>query len=221
MLFRSPFEGTFSAGLKGGEFLDAVRRFRASGAEALFARFVKNHNVVTPTLVAYRPQDPAAPDDPHSRYVALSQRKEWEKQVPRASAEQFAESKRTFSEFQEVVRLMHRAGVVLITGTDIAGNRVPGFTLHEELEALVQSGLTPAEALRAATLTPATVVNKGSEMGSVEIGKLADLVLLDANPLDDIRNTQRIAAVVLRGRVFNRRDLDGLLRQAEELASRN
>jgi imidazolonepropionase-like amidohydrolase len=129
--------------------------------------------------------------------------------------------KQIFAELREVVRQMHRAGVTLVTGSDIAGPRVPGFGLHEELILLVEAGLTPMQALQAATLTPAKVLNKANDLGTVEKGKLADLMLLDANPLDDIRNTQRISAVILNGKLLNRAALDRLLEDAARAAENN
>jgi len=90
----------------------------------------------------------------------------------------------------------------------------PGYALHDELERLVDSGLAPAEALRAATLAPAMFLGIDHESGTVAAGKRADLVLLDADPLRDIRNTRRIDAVVLDGRVFTRAALDRLLADA-------
>jgi imidazolonepropionase-like amidohydrolase len=88
---------------------------------------------------------------------------------------------------------------------------LPGFGLHEELALLVESGLTPLEALQSATRNPARYFGKSAEMGTVEAGKAADLVLLDADPLLDIRNTQKIRAVVMRGRYYSRQDLDRML----------
>lgn len=219
------FEGTFSAGLKEGESLPAIRRFRSGAAEALFARFVKNGAFFDPTLSAYRSiiegMDGSALRDPRRRYVALSFRKAAEKEDQKASAEELAGWKAMFAELIEVVRQMHRAGVPILTGTDLAATRVPGFPMHDELALLVSAGLMPLEALQAATLNPARAVKKTGDFGTVEAGKVADLVLLDANPLDDIRNTQRISAVVARGKLSRRADLDLLLREAEELARRN
>lgn len=216
------FEGTFTAALNGRKLPDAIRQFRADGAEKLFARFVKNHTVVDPTLIALRSyaeaSDPSAPPDPRSRYVALSLKKEWQKLAKPMSAEDLAELKQTVDELREVTRLMHRSGVTLVAGSDIAGPRVPGFSLHDELVLLVEAGLTPLEALQAATLTPAKVLNKASDLGMIGVGKLADLVLLDGNPLEDIHNTQRIRAVIVNGKLLNRMALDRLLADAESAA---
>jgi hypothetical protein len=121
------FEGTFSAGLKDGQAVDAIRRFRAKGAKELFARFVKNKTVVTPTLVAYRSiiesLDSSLPPDPRRRYVALSLKKEAKKQAEPTSAEELAGWKRMFAELREVVRMMNQSGVTLMAGTDVAGPR--------------------------------------------------------------------------------------------------
>ena len=219
------FEGTFATAMKGRKLPDAIRQFRADSADKLFARFVKNGTVVDPTLVAFRSaidfSDPSLPPNPHSKYVALSLKKEWQKMAKPVPAEDLAEMKQIFAELREVVRQMHRAGVTLVTGSDIAGPRVPGFGLHEELILLVEAGLTPMQALQAATLTPAKVLNKANDLGTVEKGKLADLMLLDGNPLDDIRNTQRISAVILNGKLYNRAALDRLLEDAARAAENN
>lgn len=219
------FEGTFASALKGRKLPEAIRQFRADEAEKLFSRFVKNHTVVDPTLVAYRSvvefSDRSLPPDPRSRYVALSLKTEWKKRAQPVSAEDLAELKATFSELREVVRQMARAGVTLVAGCDTSPRVPPGFSLHDELALLVEAGLTPMQALQAATLTPARVVSRDKDLGSIETGKMADLVLLDANPLDDIRNTQRIAAVVVGGKLLRRADLDALLRQGEKLAITN
>ena len=87
-----------------------------------------------------------------------------------------------FPEFVAVVGQMHEAGMTLLAGTDIAADRPTGTTLHRELGLLVEAGLSPAEALRAATITPARVLGVDDELGTVRGRKLADLVLLDAEP---------------------------------------
>jgi cytosine/adenosine deaminase-related metal-dependent hydrolase len=109
---------------------------------------------------------------------------------------------------------MFRAGVPFMAGTDTAAgvHIFPGFSLHDELALFVRAGLTPMEALQTATRNPAVFLNRLAETGTVEKGKRADLVLLDADPLEDIANTRRIRAVVLAGRYFARPDLDRMLR---------
>lgn len=218
------FEGTFSARLAGGSLDEAIRRFRAESADTLFARLVRNRTPVTPALGGWRyiveHPDTSWLPDPRMRYVARSL-KEAARQAPPFSVPEFADLKRTVAEFCEVVGEMGRSGVTLLAGTDIAGPRIPGFSLHDELTALVDCGLTRLQALQAATLNPAKILHKESDFRSVKAGKLADLVLLDANPLDDIRHTQRIAAVVVGGELLRRGDLDALLRVAEEMASEN
>ena len=114
---------------------------------------------------------------------------------------------------------MNRAHVSLLVGTDAMNPFVfPGFAVHEELALLVEAGLTPLEALRAATIAPAVFLHATDSLGTIDRGKLADLVLLDANPLIDIRNTSRIRAVVLGGRFLDRAALDSTLTAAEKAA---
>lgn len=101
--------------------------------------------------------------------------------------------------------------VRLLAGTDAGAlYTYPGSSLHDELAQLVRAGLTPAAALRAATLGPAEYLGATDTLGRVTVGRVADLVLLDADPLADIRNTRSIRAVVLRGRLFGREALDAL-----------
>jgi hypothetical protein len=100
---------------------------------------------------------------------------------------------------------MHRAGVPIAAGTDTPiGYAIPGYSLHRELELLVRAGLTPLEALAAATLRPAEFFGLTAEMGTIDEGSLADLVLLSANPLEDIANTRAIEAVVSKGTLVPR-----------------
>jgi len=116
---------------------------------------------------------------------------------------------------------MFRAGVPFMAGTDTAAgvHIFPGFSLHDELALFVRAGLTPMQALQTATLNPAKFMGRLADLGTVEQGKLADLVLLDANPLDDIANTRRIRAVVLAGRYFDRPALDRMLKDVEKAAA--
>ncbi len=110
--------------------------------------------------------------------------------------------RREFRKYQELTGILFRAGIPLLAGTDTAEPYCPpGFALHQELEMLVESGLTPAAALTAATAHNARALKMDGTLGSIQPGKLADMVLLNADPLADIRNTRKIAAVIKSGRV--------------------
>jgi imidazolonepropionase-like amidohydrolase len=104
----------------------------------------------------------------------------------------------------DLVTRFHAAGVPLGAGTDTPiGVALPGYSLHTELERFVDAGLTPLEALATATVRPAEFFGLADEMGTIEVGRRADLVLLGANPLDDIRNTRKVVGVVSKGRVVD------------------
>jgi hypothetical protein len=108
---------------------------------------------------------------------------------------------------------MNQAGVGILAGCD---GLVPGFCLADELQLLVRSGLSPLAALQTATLNPVRWLGLERALGTIERGKAADLVLLDANPLNDIGNVRRIAAVVRNGTLFTRADLDAILQKARD-----
>jgi hypothetical protein len=113
-------------------------------------------------------------------------------------------AERNFSRHLQIVGLLHRAGVPIMAGTDVLNPFCfPGFSLHDELALLVEAGLTTMQALQAATLNPAIFLHATDSVGTIETGKLADLVLLDADPLVDIHNTKRISAVVLDGQLID------------------
>jgi len=158
--------------------------------------------------------DPRTPSDPRLKYMGPFVRTFWDpKSVQnRTLVEESALLKRSYKRSLEEVGKMHRAGVQILAGTDTpAPNCFPGFSVHDELHLLVQAGLTPMEALQTATRNPARYLDRLPELGTVEKGKIADLVLLDANPLEEIRNTQRIAAVIVRGELLNNAALHKLL----------
>lgn len=127
-----------------------------------------------------------------------------------------------FAHNLQIVGALHRGGVPFMAGTDTAPGVyiMPGFSLHDELANFVESGFTPMEALQTATSNPARFLGMESSFGSVEPGKIADLVLLNANPLEDIRNTRKISAVISNGRLLNRVALDQVLVNVEAAAKR-
>jgi imidazolonepropionase-like amidohydrolase len=134
--------------------------------------------------------------------------------------EDFANARRAFQKYLEVVGGLRRAGVEIIAGTDTLNPYCfPGFSLHDEMALLVRAGLSPLEALQAATRNAARFLGKLDSLGTIETGKIADLILLDANPLDDIGNTKKINAVVMNGRLLDRKALDQMLNQVEAAAN--
>jgi hypothetical protein len=121
----------------------------------------------------------------------------------------------------DIVRKLHAANVPFLAGTDTpAGVDVlPGISLHLELQRFIAAGFTPLEALQTATLNPAKFYNKLSDYGTVQPGRIADLVLLEANPLDDIANTRKIAGVIHDGQYLSPQDLDQLRTKLKQLAA--
>lgn len=224
----SPLEDEF---LKGGKteakFLSTYDPARAAG---LFALLAKNQTWQCPTLVWERggnlieTRDFAR--DTRAKYVPAYWKdvtwKRFTDQVEHEFNTDDLATRRRFVEKElEVVNAMHRAGVPFLAGTDSPPGVYifPGFSLHEELQRFAAAGFTPLEALQTATLNPAKFLGMEDTLGTVEKGKLADLVLLDTDPLDDIRNTQKIFAVVANGRYFSRKDLDKMLMDVEQAAT--
>jgi imidazolonepropionase-like amidohydrolase len=199
-------------------------------AKALIALFLKNQTWQVPTLYWERgewliEQTNSGPD-PLEKYAPVAWRdRTWPmftRDISKGwSTDPVADREKFFQEELKMVGEMNRAGVPILAGTDTAaGVRVyPGFSLHDELELLVRAGLTPMEALQAATLNAGKYLDL-ADTGTIEKGKRADLVLLDSNPLVDIKNTRTIQSVVLAGRYFSRTDLDHLLHQVEEAAAK-
>ncbi|MFN2317445.1 MAG: amidohydrolase family protein [Gemmatimonadales bacterium] len=185
-----------------------------------------------PTLLNERGYFVGPPDsaehDPRLAYIPGEERRVWSEGLRQFGAEHAAKAQgaaeaRTaqWRATLALVRTLAREGVPFLAGTDLGGGYIfPGSGLHDELALMVEAGLSPFEALRAATLEPARYLGATDSLGTIALGKLADLVLLSANPLEDIRNTQQIEAVVLNGRYLDRRALDGLLTEAEGAANR-
>jgi lysophospholipase L1-like esterase len=188
-------------------------------AAELFARFVKNGTWVCPTLTVL--SGPVFQDerdlanDPRLEYMPLPTRRWW-KNYPIVARAKWAWVRKRREQQLVVVGAMRRAGVGLLAGTNVFNPySFPGFGLHDELALFVQAGLSPMEALRTATYNPAKFFGKLDSMGTIEQGKIADLVLLEANPLQDISNTQEIAAVVFGGKIYQTAALQKMLAQVK------
>jgi predicted amidohydrolase YtcJ len=205
------------------EFLAMFRHTRAlydsrdpAACASAIEAYHRNGLAVTADLVAYHHVVHAKQvlaDTARMRLVPREIRRNWEKWLDSETTREFQSILGPIVALElENVRLLNKAGILLLAGTDVGVPlQVPGISLHVELERLVEAGLTPLEALQTATLNPARVLNMTDSLGTVEAGKLADLVLLDADPLADIRNTQKIRAVLANGRLYRRAELDQLL----------
>ena len=214
-----------------------TRRYETAGRRAmvdehdafqcdeLFAAMRNNGTWFVPTHVTRKmdafADDPAYREDPRLRYIHPFQRKVWSEDADGMVAnDPSPEGRKAFMDFYEkgleLTGAAHRAGVPLLAGTDANDTYAfPGSGLHDELEELVKAGLTPSEALVAATVSPARYFGVEGEYGNIAEGKAADMVLLRENPLTYIRNTRSIEAVVLGGRLYRREDLDALLAGVE------
>lgn len=193
----------------------ALGRCTSANTGPLFAKLVRNNTWVVPTLVAQLEvalwPNRGLPGDSAARYLPDSLKRfvaEIFPMPPDVPPTADVVGRRLFARRIAVTGSLHRAGVHLMPGTDAPlRNSPPGFGLHQELVYFVGAGLTPFEILRSATLEPARFFGMLDSLGTVEVGKVADLVLLDANPLDDIANARRSVAVVANGRRFDiRRD---------------
>ena len=198
------------------------------GRDSLFSAWAAEGTVMVPTLVASFARlhptdsviawiDPARL--PKLRYAPAQKRLEWRQTMEIiARNEQPFDYRGHYAGTLDDLRMMRRAGMRILPGSDFPAPLViPGIDLHEELAKFVdEMGMSPLEALRSATLHPAEFFGIADSLGTIAPGKLADLVLLDANPLDNIRNTRRINAVFANGRLLDRAALDELLSEAAQ-----
>jgi imidazolonepropionase-like amidohydrolase len=203
---------------------EADKTFSPEKAAALWATLKRNGSWVTPTLysisiVAHSTQ--LSPDDPLLAYVPLALQKEW-RPTGSPSQKELADAawwERQYENDRKLTGEMRRAGVRLLAGSDSLDRYVfPGSSLHYELRELVAAGLTPQEALQAATENPAEFFGR-KDTGLIAAGRRADMVLLDADPSQDIANTQKISGIVLAGQFLQRKDLDALLEKSRAAAA--
>lgn len=215
---------------RNGAWMSAFDALTPDARKSVIERWVRNRTVFDPTIIAgigFRNtpdsivlaiiDDTSGTRDPRMRYISAAVAREWRSMMDMKKVEgpqpDWASLHRQAA---ANLRMLDSAGVIIVTGSDLSGPLVfPGFAIHDELALLVrQGGMSPARALRAATLGPAQFFQQESERGTVAAGKAADLVLLTADPLADIANVSRIDSVILRGRLLDRAALDRLLSDA-------
>jgi len=190
----------------------------------IFATFVKNGTWWVPTVVTERADAYAEESlaDPRSRLVLPTRWANWVAVAERVRARPVDMRRSLYLKLREIVAQAYRAGVRVTVGTDAGAVFVfKGSSMHDEMTELAGAGLTPAQVLKAATIDAAEFLGKTDDFGSVEKGKFGDLVILNDNPVADIRNTQKIDSVVFGGRHFDRSALDGLLEGVAKAVKEN
>jgi hypothetical protein len=190
-------------------------RSSQSGIEGVARRLKNAGTVVQSTLINYDTfsptRRPAIARDPAIDYLQPSARDRWRRLPPNVTGIQVLNRYPEFT--REVTAALHRAGVPLMAGTDALGFPLiaPGSSLHRELELLNEAGLTPYEALRAATVVPAAFLGKAEEFGTIAVGQRADLMLVERNPLEDLGSLRQPVGVMVRGRWLGRHRLQAML----------
>jgi len=209
----------------------AMKTYSEQKADSAFNHFVSLNTFVCPTLTASRALansgDTTFQNDDRLKYIPASIAHGWNPglngRLQQLGSNDFAVLKADFQKSLQLVKSMKNAGIKLLAGTDTSPNPssipnlFPGFSLLDELELYANAGLTPLEALQTATINPAIFLKATDSLGTIEKGKIADLVLLNANPLENINNTKQIEAVIINGRLLQRRDLDAILNQVKDL----
>jgi len=199
-------------------------------AQQLYAKLLANRTWQVPTLpllieLAYLTPATDRANDPNLKYIPQNLQKIWKQgraeSLANKTSGDFLLRAKLVEASLKAVGDMHAFGIPMMAGTDsTAPNLVPGFALHDSIADLVRAGLTPREALQAATSKPAEFLGRSGEQGTIAFGQRADLVLLDANPLNDIDNTEKIHAVFLKGKYLDRATLDVLLNKAAQFAAK-
>jgi hypothetical protein len=206
------FDGAATAGI----YQRVLDTYSEPKCLALSKAFAKNQTWQTLTLIRLRTQDwgndPVYRDDPNLKYVDKTTVALWNKlgdQFATLPAAATATLRNYYGLQKRVSRLMQQNGVPILAGSDVGGVwLIAGFSLHQEFHQLADAGLTPLQILQATTSNPAEFLNRQTTMGTVDEGKVADLVLLDSNPVADVSNLDKISGVVLRGKYFSREALE-------------
>lgn len=207
---------------------EIMKNFDETTALAIYKKMAGKGTAVTPTLnisytVAYLDQNDHKNDD-YLKYIGKGLKRTYDWRVKRAAqdnAEAIAFRHESFEKTAAVLPLLQKAGVTIMAGTDagfLNSYDYPGLGLHQELELLVKYGLTPLEALQASVVNSPRFLGK-TQYGEIAKDKIADVLLVDENPLQNISNTQKIYAVITRGKLLDRKKLDQLLGEVRSTAS--
>ena len=194
----------------------AFNHYSEANCRALAAVFVANDTWNVPTLVRLRTQELADSQeylsDPAMPYIATASLKAWRQvtdkfhQLPPAM---HATDREEYRRQLTLTKLFDDAGVRMMVGTD-GGGQAPGQSIHQEFDELAKAGLSPLKILQMTTLNPAEFLGRTGTMGSLELGKNADIVLLDGNPVESVQNLHIISGVVRAGFYYSQEDLEAL-----------
>ncbi|XLS29930.1 amidohydrolase family protein [Flavobacteriaceae bacterium M23B6Z8] len=197
-----------------------MKSYDEANAQQSFKLLRENKVYVTPTLhignILSNLKTTAHKDDKYLMYIDSSLVKTYEGRIKRAlnaTEENYKMRKNLQQKFMLLTKALQQANISMLAGSDCGAFNsyiYPGISLHDELAAMVKAGLTPLEALRTSTFNGATFLRKDSFYGTIEIQKAADLLLLDENPLEVIRNTQKIHILIYKGEVYDRNQLQQL-----------
>lgn len=224
VLQRKIIDTTLKTPLQSRQFL--LRTFSAIKLQEVLREIKKCNTWICPTLTVnyniVHPDDTRL-SDPRLQYLPKAMTFYWNPandfRFKSWTAEFYKVLQQDFNIRLQMIKPIYDAGIPILAGTDFPNPFCfPGFGLHTELEWLVKAGLTPAQALQTATVNAARYLDLQNQYGSVATGKIADLVLLDENPLTNISNTQKIQLVMVHGKVFNKATLNNMLTDAKKIA---
>ncbi len=207
---------------------DLLKNFSEKKFDSLCQLLAKSSMWICPTLTVNRAlgyfNDSTFTADNRLMYIPKYLVEFWRQSLSGFSKSQlddFSNSMRKRYLFElNLIGKMNKKGVKFIAGTDF-GNpySLPGFALHDELALMVKGGMSIIDVLRSSTINPAIFINRKADFGTIEVGKLASLVLLNKNPLENIENTKAIETVILRGKVYDRKALDLMLEEAKSITN--
>lgn len=218
-LLGEPVDLTFRGQARDAEYFLRLGEVDRGELQAVYQRIRASGMTLCPTIVTFKTLTDIKPflagSFPGSEYIAPGLSDMWKS----LWGQQGDVPDFIWRNWAQMVADMSAAGIPLMTGTDLMlPGILPGFSVHEEMLIWQEAGILPAAVLRGATIVPAEFMDLDDRLGSISEGKAASMVLVRENPLEDIRNAQRIESVFLRGQYFSRSDLDRLLEEAKQLA---
>lgn len=224
----SPKAWDSAAVISRGQLVQQVETFDATRCRGLAQRVARSNTWMVPTMTVLRAvaylDDTTLKADPRLKYIPAFFSMSWDPtkdfRFRAVTAEGWVARKKVYQRQVEIARLLHAEGAKFLAGTDLSNPWIfPGFSLHDELANFVSIGMTPLQALQSATLNPARFYAATDSMGTVREGKVADIVILDGNPLADIANVGRIHSVVVNGVLVDAKRRGSILLAAERLAA--